>query len=88
MQTLREKGIGTQVHYIPVHRQPYYVERYGKVALPGADAYYARCLYFDFSGHEGRRRRACGRSAGRTGEAVTTASSSRLALVRRGCPEK
>lgn len=26
MLALREKGIGTQVHYIPVHRQPYHVE--------------------------------------------------------------
>jgi len=27
-----------------VHRQPYYVARYGTVDLPGADAWYARCL--------------------------------------------
>lgn len=44
MQKLREKGVGTQVHYIPVHEQPYYRERYGRQALPGADAYYARAL--------------------------------------------
>jgi dTDP-4-amino-4,6-dideoxygalactose transaminase len=44
MQALRERGIGSQVHYIPVHRQPYYRARYGEIALPGADAYYARCL--------------------------------------------
>jgi UDP-4-amino-4,6-dideoxy-N-acetyl-beta-L-altrosamine transaminase len=44
MDDLRAKGIGTQVHYIPVHRQPYYVERYGALNLPGADAHYARCL--------------------------------------------
>ncbi len=44
MQRLRQCGIGTQVHYIPVHRQPYYRARYGDLALPGADAYYARCL--------------------------------------------
>ncbi|MBC7952775.1 MAG: UDP-4-amino-4,6-dideoxy-N-acetyl-beta-L-altrosamine transaminase [Rhodospirillaceae bacterium] len=37
-------GIGTQVHYLPVHRQPYYRERYGLADLPGADAYYAGCL--------------------------------------------
>ena len=37
-------GIGTQVHYIPVHRQPYYLERYGALSLPGADAYYAGAL--------------------------------------------
>ena len=44
MEALRARGIGSQVHYIPVHRQPYYRVRYGRVDLPGADAYYARCL--------------------------------------------
>jgi UDP-4-amino-4,6-dideoxy-N-acetyl-beta-L-altrosamine transaminase len=41
---LRERGIGSQVHYIPVHRQPYYAGRYGPLELPGAEAWYARCL--------------------------------------------
>jgi UDP-4-amino-4,6-dideoxy-N-acetyl-beta-L-altrosamine transaminase len=44
MRALREEGVGSQVHYIPVHRQPYYRRRYGELSLPGADAYYARCL--------------------------------------------
>lgn len=44
MAELRAAGVGTQVHYIPVHRQPYYRQRYGDVSLPGADAYYDRCL--------------------------------------------
>ena len=44
MEALRAKGIGTQVHYIPVHRQPYYQARYGHFDLPGAEAHYARCL--------------------------------------------
>jgi UDP-4-amino-4,6-dideoxy-N-acetyl-beta-L-altrosamine transaminase len=44
MARLREQGIGTQVHYIPVHRQPYYRSLYGDLALPGADAYYSREL--------------------------------------------
>ncbi|HYC02702.1 MAG TPA: UDP-4-amino-4,6-dideoxy-N-acetyl-beta-L-altrosamine transaminase [Azospirillaceae bacterium] len=44
MARLRASGIGTQVHYIPVHRQPYYRRRYGQQMLPGADAWYARCL--------------------------------------------
>jgi len=44
MTDLRERGVGSQVLYIPVHRQPYWRERYGLVALPGADAYYARAL--------------------------------------------
>jgi UDP-4-amino-4,6-dideoxy-N-acetyl-beta-L-altrosamine transaminase len=41
---LRELGVGTQVHYIPVHRQPYYAQRYGALDLPGAEAWYDRCL--------------------------------------------
>ncbi len=44
MKELREMGIGTQVHYIPVHKQPYYRQRYGDLVLPGVDAYYARTL--------------------------------------------
>ncbi|WP_368416827.1 UDP-4-amino-4,6-dideoxy-N-acetyl-beta-L-altrosamine transaminase [Falsiroseomonas sp.] len=44
MAKLRAAGIGTQVHYIPVHTQPYYIERYGALHLPGADEYYRRCL--------------------------------------------
>ena len=41
---LRERGVGTQVHYIPVHRQPYYAQRYGDLVLPGAERWYAHCL--------------------------------------------
>jgi len=44
MRALEERGIRTQVHYIPVHRHPYYRERYGTIALPGAEAYYRRTL--------------------------------------------
>ena len=44
MRSLHEQGIGTQVHYIPVHSQPYYRERYGELDLSGAQAYYERCL--------------------------------------------
>lgn len=44
MMSLREKGIGTQVHYIPVHTQPYYEALYGKQELPGANRYYERTL--------------------------------------------
>ena len=44
MEALKAKGVGSQVHYIPVHRQPYYRDRYGDLALPGAEAWYARCL--------------------------------------------
>jgi UDP-4-amino-4,6-dideoxy-N-acetyl-beta-L-altrosamine transaminase len=48
MQALRTKGIGSQVHYIPVHSQPYYRNRYGHIDLTGAEAYYARCLSLPF----------------------------------------
>ncbi len=41
---LAEQGIGSQVHYIPVHTQPYYRQRYGDLDLPGARAWYDRCL--------------------------------------------
>ena len=49
METLCAEGIGSQVHYIPVnrqpyYRQPYYRQRYGVRALPGATAYFERCL--------------------------------------------
>lgn len=44
MNGLREQGIGSQVHYIPVHTQPYYHDLYGEIPLPGADAYYSRTL--------------------------------------------
>ena len=44
MHVLRERGIGTQVHYIPVPWQPYYRQRYGAGDYPGATQYYNRCL--------------------------------------------
>ena len=42
MKRLQAQGIGTQVHYIPVHLQPPY--RPDAPVLPGALAYYQRCL--------------------------------------------
>jgi UDP-4-amino-4,6-dideoxy-N-acetyl-beta-L-altrosamine transaminase len=44
MYRLEQQGIGSQVHYIPVHRQPYYRGRYGEFSLPGAEAYYSSVL--------------------------------------------
>jgi len=44
VDALLARGVGSQVHYIPVHRQPYYRARYGDLVLPGAEAWYARCL--------------------------------------------
>ncbi|MBO5100717.1 MAG: UDP-4-amino-4,6-dideoxy-N-acetyl-beta-L-altrosamine transaminase [Spirochaetaceae bacterium] len=29
MQELRDRGVGTQVHYIPIHTQPFYKKKYG-----------------------------------------------------------
>ena len=46
MTDLRARGVVTQVHYIPVHLQPYYRNKYGygPGKCPVAEAYYRRCL--------------------------------------------
>jgi dTDP-4-amino-4,6-dideoxygalactose transaminase len=44
MQRLTAQGIGTQVHYLPVYRQPYYREFDPTLKLRGADEYYRRTL--------------------------------------------
>jgi UDP-4-amino-4,6-dideoxy-N-acetyl-beta-L-altrosamine transaminase len=46
MKRLREKGIGTQVLYIPVHLQPWYRRSYGyhPGKCPVAEEYYTRAL--------------------------------------------
>ena len=47
MEELKEKGIGTQVHYIPVNSQPYYIKKYGKYCAaeyPATESYYNKCL--------------------------------------------
>lgn len=44
MNGLRDNNIGSQVHYIPVHLQPYYRELYGSQKLFGTLRYYERCL--------------------------------------------
>ncbi len=41
---LHGQGIFVQVHYIPLHNQPYYVKRYGTQNFPNAEAYYEQCL--------------------------------------------
>ena len=43
MSELAARGVGTQVHYIPLYRQPYYARR-GALASPGAEQYYAGAL--------------------------------------------
>lgn len=55
MQALKEKGIGTQVHYIPLYRHPYYADKMGDVIpyFPEMEKYYAQALslplYFDLT---------------------------------------
>lgn len=44
MNALRERGIGTQVHYIPVDTQPYYRGLYGEPTHPNMTEFYAREL--------------------------------------------
>lgn len=46
MAELKEKGINTQVHYIPVHLQPYYRENFGfkEGDYARAEHYYQHCL--------------------------------------------
>jgi UDP-4-amino-4,6-dideoxy-N-acetyl-beta-L-altrosamine transaminase len=44
MRAMAADGIGTQVHYFPVHRQPYYAKLYETPRLTGADRYYEHAL--------------------------------------------
>ncbi len=42
---LREAGVGVNLHYIPVYRQPYYRELgFGQGHCPNAEAYYAEAI--------------------------------------------
>lgn len=44
MERLKQHGVGSQVHYIPVHTQPFYRRLYGDLPLPGAMHYYQHVL--------------------------------------------
>ncbi len=46
MNYLKERNIGTQVHYIPVHLQPYYQKNFGfkKGDFPKAEIFYEQAL--------------------------------------------
>jgi dTDP-4-amino-4,6-dideoxygalactose transaminase len=46
MRRLREAGVGSQVHYVPPYRHPYYVGRYAidPAQFPAAETYYDGCL--------------------------------------------
>lgn len=41
-----EEGIGTQVHYIPLYRHPYFKNKYGDLSsyFPGMESYYKKAL--------------------------------------------
>lgn len=42
---LRAAGIGVNVHYIPIHLQPFYSDRgFARGDYPKAEAYYSRCI--------------------------------------------
>jgi UDP-4-amino-4,6-dideoxy-N-acetyl-beta-L-altrosamine transaminase len=44
-ENLREQGIGVNLHYIPVHMQPYYQKKgFCKGAFPAAEAYYREAI--------------------------------------------
>jgi len=42
--SMRQRGIGLQVHYIPVYKQPYYRKMGFKVSLPNCEQYYKSCV--------------------------------------------
>jgi UDP-4-amino-4,6-dideoxy-N-acetyl-beta-L-altrosamine transaminase len=44
MRALRERGVGSQVHYVPLPWQPYWRARQPMPPLPGAEHYYSRTL--------------------------------------------
>lgn len=41
---LGRMGIGTQIHYVPVYRLPYYRTRYGELRLAGSEWFFERAL--------------------------------------------
>lgn len=55
MEELKQRGIGTQVHYIPLYRHPYFAQKGPDLAehFPEMEAYYAQALslplYYDLS---------------------------------------
>lgn len=51
MRLLLERGVGTQVHYIPVHLQPYYRTQNHLLRLEGAEEYYSKTLSLPFHIH-------------------------------------
>jgi dTDP-4-amino-4,6-dideoxygalactose transaminase len=41
---LKQRSIGTQVHYIPLYRQPFHRGLGQPPDFPGTEAYYEQCL--------------------------------------------
>ncbi len=41
---LKEKKINCQVHYIPIHKHPYYKKKYGVKKFKNSENHYAKCL--------------------------------------------
>ncbi len=58
IQKLKDKGIGTQVHYIPMYRHPLLAKRIGDISpfFPETEAYYASALsiplYYDLTAND------------------------------------
>ena len=46
IEALKARNIGTSVHFIPLHMQPFYRDRYGykEGDFPEAEAFYGRCI--------------------------------------------
>lgn len=44
MKHLADEGVGSQVHYIPLHLQKVFKDLNGEINLPGAEDYYAKTL--------------------------------------------
>jgi UDP-4-amino-4,6-dideoxy-N-acetyl-beta-L-altrosamine transaminase len=44
MRRMADAGIGSQVHYIPLYRQPYFRDLYDQPSLGGAETFYRRVL--------------------------------------------
>jgi UDP-4-amino-4,6-dideoxy-N-acetyl-beta-L-altrosamine transaminase len=46
MRALAKNYVGTQVHYMPLYRHPWWRGKMGPMSLPGAESYYAHALSF------------------------------------------
>ena len=84
IQEIKERQIGTSVHFIPLHRQPFYAATYGYSAaqFPVAEAVYPRLVSLPiYSPHDGRGRRLRRRGRGRRRRSVPRLTARRIVLV-------